>query len=507
MAKQEGKESNSALSKPDILLPELLKIAVNSTTDGIALLDSDSKYYYLNRAHIEQFGYSDESELIGKTWHVFYDESEIKRAESEIFPVLMEKGSWRGETIGISKKGEPVYQEITLTALEDGGLICVTRILDDLKKIERQLRASNLSISSIVHHATSGILLESANRIVVESNRELGVLIDLDLDPKLLRGTNCVEGLGIVSQQFKDPDDFLNGVEDLVANQIPVFNQLLELEDGSFLERDFIPLTSDNEVQGFLWMYRDVTEYQRTTESLKNLVTKEKELNEMRSKLVRTVSHEFKKPILNTLTSIELLQRQLETSGEHMYSQAMNHIVTELKGLNESVSKLVKYETLYDRSETSKRPVNARKLVTNYLQYHFKLFMLSEKFEIEELIESEEISIDIDLFNLALKNVIENALKYSGHSDKIKIKTEVIKNTVCLSFTNPLTSKTKPDKSQLGTPLYRANPGDDKGLGLGLGIIQHSTELLGGFVHYEVSEDLFQINLHFPIYHQNKNEL
>ena len=487
----------------DNRLQQILEIAVNTTADGIALLNSESEYTYLNRAHIEQFGYSDASELLGKSWHIFYRPEEVERIERDIFPLLVRDGTWRGETVGVSKQGTPIYQEITLSFLEDGGLICVTRILTDLKMAERKLQAQNSSIASIVHHATSGILLEDANRIVIESNEELGVLVDLDLDPDLLRGTNCVDGLQIVKQQMKDPEAFIARVEVLVEQKIPVFNEIIQLKDDSYLERDFIPLTPNDELQGFLWMYRDVTEHERTKKSLEGLVSKEKELNEMRSKLVRTVSHEFKKPILNTLTGIQLLQGQLKNSGEGLYSKALDHIVEELQGLNESVSKLVKYEALYDRSEATTKPVLVRNLVTNYLHYHFKLFLLSEKFEIEELATEETINVDLDLFNLALKNVVENALKYTEYNEKITIQSSVEGKQVLLSFSNPVNKKTRPDKSQLGTPLYRANPGDEKGLGLGLGIVQHVTDLLGGWVNYEVSESTYNINLHFPLSETN----
>jgi PAS domain S-box-containing protein len=479
-------------------LRQLLELAVNTTADGFALLNSESEYTYLNRAHIEQFGYSDASELLGKTWHIFYRPKEIERIERDIFPLLVRDGQWRGETVGVSKQGAPIYQEISLTFLEDGGLVCVTRIITELNLAEHKLQAQNLSITSIVKNATSGILLEDANRIVIESNRELGVLVDLDLDPDLLRGTNCVDGLQIVKQQMKDPEAFIAGVEELVERKIPVFNEIIQLIDDSFLERDFIPLSADDELQGFLWMYRDVTEHERTKKSLEGLVSKEKELNEMRSKLVRTVSHEFKKPILNTLTGIQLLQGQLKNSGEGLYSKALDHIVEELQGLNESVSKLVKYEALYDRSEAATKPVQVRNMVTNYLHYHFRLFMLSEKFAIEELAQEECISVDLDLFNLALKNIIENALKYTEHNDKITISSEVKDGQAQLSFSNPVNKKTRPDKSRLGTPLYRANPGDEKGLGLGLGIVQHVTDLLGGFVDYQVNDTTYSITLIFP---------
>lgn len=478
---------------------QLLELAINNTADGIALLNPKGEYYYMNDAHAVQFGYDSPQELMGKSWEVFYRPIEVDRLSKLIFPELDRVGSWRGETEGVKKNGDKIYQEITLTRLEDGGLICITRILDSYKDLEQQLEIRNKQVSSIIQHVTSGIVLEDANRFVIHSNEKLGEMFRTALPKADLRGSYCNTGLDMVSESLLDAEEFVATINKHVERQTPAYNELIALKNDKFLERDFIPLIIDEQLQGYLWIYRDVTEHEHTKQSLQRLVDKEQELNEMRSKLVRTVSHEFKKPILNTLTGIQLLQGQLKNNNEGLYAKALDHIVEELQGLNESVSKLVKYEALYDRSEASTKPVQVRNLITNYLHYHFKLFMLGEKFEIEENTKEEDVRVDLDLFNLALKNIIENALKYTEHNDKINIRSEIDGKRVKFTFSNPITEKTRPDKEQLGIPLYRANHGDEKGLGLGLGIVQHVTDLLGGSVTYDVGETVFSVSMAFPI--------
>jgi PAS domain S-box-containing protein len=473
--------------------------AIESTSDGIALLDAEGKYYYLNNAHITLFGYKDAQELIGKTWQVLYKPVEIDRLSNLIFPTLAKDGTWRGETIGVKKNGEAIYQEITLTALEDGGLICITRILDTYKQLEQQLEFKNQQVTSVIKNVTSGILLEDANRFVVEANEQLVTMFNLKLNPSDFRGTNCRTGIHYVSRSTTDPEGFIASTDKLIEEGVPVFNQLVELKDNAFLERDFVPITIENELQGYLWVYKDVTEHQRTKQSLLHLVEQEQELNDMRSKLVRTISHEFKKPILNTLTSIQLLQEQLKGANEKLYARGLEHIVTELEGLNKSVSKLVNYEALYDRSEAKFKAVNAKNLLRNYLYYHYKLFLLSDKFEIIDTCKEEAVNLNMQLFNLALKNIVENALKYTSSNEVIKIETKTENDTVSLLFSNPISIASKPDVNQLGNPLYRANPTDDKGLGLGLGIVKHVAEIHQCQLGYNVSDTEYTISLTFDL--------
>ena len=78
--------------------------AIKSSIDGMAILDKDNRYIFLNKAHAEIYGYSSPSDLIGKTWHILYTKPELNRFKKEIIPILVEKGCWRGRATGLKKK-------------------------------------------------------------------------------------------------------------------------------------------------------------------------------------------------------------------------------------------------------------------------------------------------------------------------------------------------------------------------------------------------------------------
>lgn len=144
-----------------------MKVAVESSMDGIALLDASGKYYYLNEVHIRMFGYEMEAELIGQSWQFIYDKPEIERIDKEIFPVLMKEGKWRGETIGKSKTGEPVYQDISLTILDDGGIICICRDLAQRIMADQQIRISG----KILEQSNSMLMTTDKNRNITWVNK------------------------------------------------------------------------------------------------------------------------------------------------------------------------------------------------------------------------------------------------------------------------------------------------------------------------------------------------
>ncbi|ELY56541.1 HTR-like protein [Natronococcus amylolyticus DSM 10524] len=119
-----------------------LHSAIEISMEGIAILDKDDEYVYANSAHAEMYGFEDPDELIGESWRILYDEAELERFESEIMPEIGREGEWRGEAVGRRVDGTRFPQELTLTGLESGGLVCGIR--DITERRERELYLSRL---------------------------------------------------------------------------------------------------------------------------------------------------------------------------------------------------------------------------------------------------------------------------------------------------------------------------------------------------------------------------
>ena len=139
---------------------DTLLISLQNSMEGIALLDASGCYTYLNPRHVTMFGYDKEEELLGQTWKVIYESDEISRVEQQLFPLLMANGSWSGETKGITKQGLVVYQHISLTALPDGGLICITHDISKEKEQANQLQM----MAKVLETTNSMVLITNENR-------------------------------------------------------------------------------------------------------------------------------------------------------------------------------------------------------------------------------------------------------------------------------------------------------------------------------------------------------
>ncbi|MEW5861093.1 MAG: PAS domain-containing protein [Cyanobacteriota bacterium] len=150
-------------------------VAVESALDGMAILNSQEEYIYLNDAHVKLFGYDSTTDLLGKTWHELYYPDEIHRLEREVVPILVRDGEWCGETIGKKQDGSTFFLEISLTFTEEGFRVCICRDISDRKQAEIALQQQFLRerlVGTIQERIRSSLNLEEVLKTAVEEVRQ-----------------------------------------------------------------------------------------------------------------------------------------------------------------------------------------------------------------------------------------------------------------------------------------------------------------------------------------------
>ena len=136
--------------------------ALETSMDGMAILDADGRYTYVNAAHAEIYGYDDPNAFVGEHWQMRYGDAELELFEEEVMPVLEAEGQWRGEATGKRRDGTKFPQELTLTALNDGGLVCVVRDITERKAREREIEEQNEKMEAL--HAVTTDLVSCRTR-------------------------------------------------------------------------------------------------------------------------------------------------------------------------------------------------------------------------------------------------------------------------------------------------------------------------------------------------------
>ncbi|MDJ1433182.1 bacterio-opsin activator domain-containing protein [Halostagnicola sp. A-GB9-2] len=139
--------------------------AIDAAIDGMAITDEDGVFTYMNDVHAELLGYETADVFIGRSWKRLFGAAEIARIESSVLPAVREHGSWRGEAAGKCADGSETIVEMTLSALDDGGTVCIVRDISDRKSQERQLESLNAVARKLIKSDDS----EEIYRIGIEA--------------------------------------------------------------------------------------------------------------------------------------------------------------------------------------------------------------------------------------------------------------------------------------------------------------------------------------------------
>ena len=111
--------------------------AMDSAINGIAILDARGVHTYVNASFAEMMGLEGPEVLLGRSWRGLYDPKEVERVQAEIRDSLRKDGKWYGPLNIHHGDGTVVPMEMAITALPDGGTVCVCRDITARRNAEK----------------------------------------------------------------------------------------------------------------------------------------------------------------------------------------------------------------------------------------------------------------------------------------------------------------------------------------------------------------------------------
>ena len=114
--------------------------AMTASMDGIGIVDDRLRFTHVNDALAKLHGYTRAQSMIGHTLDDLYDGPERERLLNNIIPAVRSRGRWRGEATGRRRDGFSFPQEISLTAIDDHGMVCVVRDITERTYAEEQIK-------------------------------------------------------------------------------------------------------------------------------------------------------------------------------------------------------------------------------------------------------------------------------------------------------------------------------------------------------------------------------
>lgn len=173
-------------------------MAIEASSDGIAIVGPEQNYIYMNPAHRAMFGIGADEDVSRLSWTDLAKPEHISQFISESWERFDSTGSWNGEWVGLHRSGSSVDLEITLTRTELGGILCIARDISERRKIEAEQNRirEELQIAQrreTIAHLASGVAHDLNNLIAVVSGTVSLLRIQCAQEQKICTSLDRIE--------------------------------------------------------------------------------------------------------------------------------------------------------------------------------------------------------------------------------------------------------------------------------------------------------------------------
>jgi PAS domain S-box-containing protein len=227
-------------------------------------------------------------------------------------------------------------------------------------------------------------------------------------------------------------------------------------------------------------------ELERSQMELSEALSKEKELNEIKSRFVSMASHEFRTPLSTVLSSAALLSRYTQTEDQEKREKHIRRIKESVKHLNDLLEDFLNLGKLEEgRVSTQVASFNVKEQVKDVID-EIKTMLKPGQDMVLDYHGDEHFITDSRLLKNILINLLSNAIKFSNEGKNIYITINNLQTSMTVEVKDEGIGIAKEDMQHMFSTFYRGrNAVNIQGTGLGLHIVRRYVNLLRGDIHLE----------------------
>jgi PAS domain S-box-containing protein len=240
----------------------LLSATIDSTADGILVVDASGKMVNFNRRFVDIWGIPDEiaeTRDESKAMAFVLDQLEDPAAfVKKVMTVYAQPSAVSHDVLEL-KDGRLIERD-SLPQVVDGrtvGRVWSFRDVTERKHVEEEVEHTLSLLRATLEATADGILVVDREGKIVSFNRKFGEMWHIPDDVIASRDDNQAQAF--VLDQLRDPERFVKKVKELYEEPDAQSYDWLEFKDGRMFERYSSPQKIAGKTVGRVWSFHDVT--------------------------------------------------------------------------------------------------------------------------------------------------------------------------------------------------------------------------------------------------------
>lgn len=211
-----------------------------------------------------------------------------------------------------------------------------------------------------------------------------------------------------------------------------------------------------------------------------------KEVRDLKSNFLSTISHELRTPI-HSIQGFSSLMRDSQNVDEETKQKFIEVILTESKRLGDLINDLISLaEIEYGAIVLERKLTDLTELIEKALE-RYKPEAENKKINFHLLIPANlpPVTIDGNRFLQSVEHLVENAIKFTPFAGEIKIEVAQMKNTIDIMVTDSGEGIPAKYHERIFDKFYQIDQSTTRtieGAGIGLSLARHIVELHGGMI-------------------------
>ncbi|MBO3098940.1 PAS domain-containing sensor histidine kinase [Gelidibacter pelagius] len=475
--------------------------ALQSAGNGIVICDALKKDYpiiYFNPAFQALTGYTSE-EIVGSNCRFLQVDDQDQEGLATVRAAIKNGNSCQVILRNYKKDGTLFWNELYINPIRDkSGLVThFIGIQNDITQRKKAEEERNY-LTKIFDDSLNEIFVFDADSLKF-LNVNYGAQKNLGYSLETLKTMTPVD----IKPNFSE-DEFKALLISLIndSGDKMEFETVHERKDGTLYPVHVtleLSILGDREV--FISIVLDITEQKNYTRKLEETVElrtkqlemaleKEKELNELKTKFLSLVSHEFKTPLSGILTSSMLLSKYTLEEQQANRDKHIKIIEDKVNYLNTILNDFLSIERLETGKVNYKFSTFRLSKVLNEVVYNANM-LLKEGQQIKYPDNIDDITLiqDEKTIELALSNLVHNAIKYSPEHSDITIKITQNSQDTIFEISDTGIGIPEKDQKNIFNRYFRSeNVLTTQGTGIGLNIVKSHIENLGGSISFKSKE-------------------